>query len=387
MKNAHENLLGLISNCRVCGNVFFAEPLLRFKNMPKAAQHMPDEASLANDKGVDLEVCQCSGCGLVQLSNKPVPYYREVIRAAAFSEEMKAFRIEQFTDFVNKYSLRGNKVLEIGCGKGEYLSLMQQCGADSYGIEYAEESVTYCIRSGLKVTQGFIEKDGSILPDAPFAAFFILNFLEHLPDLNSILRGIYDNLSVNAVGLVEVPNFDMILKNKLFSEFIGDHLFYFTRETLESILNRNGFEVLECKVVWHDYIISAVVKKRSPLDLSSFAGLQLQFKEELQGFISQFGEKRVAVWGAGHQALAILALTDLAEKVRYVVDSAPFKQGKLTPATHIPIFSPDVLNSDPVDAVIIMAASYSEEVANILRQDFSKRMSLMIVKDFGLVCV
>ena len=60
---------------------FSMEPLLRYENMPKAAQFMPDAGSLKNDQGVDLEVCQCAGCGFVQLSNIPVPYYREVVLA------------------------------------------------------------------------------------------------------------------------------------------------------------------------------------------------------------------------------------------------------------------------------------------------------------------
>ena len=80
-----------IDRCRVCGNVFFKEPLLRYEDMPKAAQFLPDAESLQSDKGIILEVVQCSRCGLVQLSSDPVPYYKEVIRAAAFSEEMKDF--------------------------------------------------------------------------------------------------------------------------------------------------------------------------------------------------------------------------------------------------------------------------------------------------------
>ena len=75
-----------VRTCRVCGRDFFREPLLRYQNMPKAAQKFPDEAALTGETGVDLEVCQCTGCGLVQLSNDPVPYYREVIRATAVSD-------------------------------------------------------------------------------------------------------------------------------------------------------------------------------------------------------------------------------------------------------------------------------------------------------------
>ena len=47
----------------------------------------------------------------------------------------------------------------------------------------------------------------------------------------------------------------------------------------------------------------------------------------------------VAVWGASHQALTLLALAR-ATNVAYVVDSAPFKQGRLTPATHLRVVAP-----------------------------------------------
>ena len=170
-----------INKCRVCNHKFFEEPLLRYENMPKAAQFLPDAESLESDKGVALEVCQCSGCGLVQLSNDPVSYYKEVIRAAAISEEMADFRRKQFESFVQKYSLKGGKIIEIGCGRGEYLSIMQQVVVDAYRLEHLEGSVMQCVKNGLKVSKGFIESNTNRLNDAPFDAFFILNFLEHLP--------------------------------------------------------------------------------------------------------------------------------------------------------------------------------------------------------------
>lgn len=375
------------NKCRVCGNKFFKEPLLRYKNMPRAAQFLPDAESLESDKGINLEVCQCSGCGLVQLSNDPVPYYKEVIRASAFSEEMKDFRMKQFNSFIRKFSLKGKKIIEIGCGRGEHLFLMQQFGVEAYGLEYSAESVMQCVKNGLKVSRGFLENSTGKLNYAPFDAFFILNFLEHLPDPNSILGGIYNNLTDGAVGLVEVPNFDMILRNKLFSEFISDHLFYFTKETLNTTLSLNGFEVIKSSEVWHDYIISAVVKKRKRLDLSHFHKYQTKVQQEIEEYISRFKDKKVAIWGAGHQALAIIALVDLADKIKYVVDSAPFKQSKHTPATHIRIVSPDTLDSDPVDAIIVMAASYSDEVARIIQQKFDRNINIAILRDFGLEVV
>ena len=139
--------------CRVCQGLFYPEPVLQFANMPKAAQHLPDATNLSDDEGVDLEVHQCQSCGLVQLSNAPVPYYKEVIRASAFSEEMKKFREEQFATFVEEYNLKNKKVIEVGTGKGEYLSLMKDCGVEAYGIEFAQDSVDTCRSAGLQVNK------------------------------------------------------------------------------------------------------------------------------------------------------------------------------------------------------------------------------------------
>lgn len=376
-----------IHACRVCGKVFFRKPLLRYENMPKAAQNFPTADSLECETGVDLTVCQCSGCGLVQLNNDPVPYYREVIRAAAFSEVIKDSKTKQFAGFIQKYSLQGKKIIEIGCGRGEFLSLLQPFDVDAYGLEYSEESVTHCVKNSLKVSKGFVEGSTYKLTNAPFDAFLLLMFLEHIPDPNSALTGIYNNLSDGAIGLVEVPNFDMMLRNKLFSEFIGDHLLYFSRETLQTTMNLNGFEIIECNELRDDYVISAVVKKRGKLDISNFYDYQIKIKTEINEYISRFGEKKVAIWGAGHQALAIIALTKIEDKIKYVVDSAPFKQGKYTPATHLPVVAPDTLYSEPVDAVIVMAASYSDEVAGVIRQKLDRNINISILRDFGLEVV
>ena len=80
-------------------------------------------------------------------------------------------------------------------------------------------------------------------------------------------------------------------------------------------------------------------------------------------------------------------MTNLADKIKYVVDSATFKQGKFTPVTHIPIVSPEKLNTDPADAVIVMAAGYSDEVAKLIRQKFDGKINVAILRNFGLEVV
>jgi 2-polyprenyl-3-methyl-5-hydroxy-6-metoxy-1,4-benzoquinol methylase len=374
-----------MNTCRVCGRKLPPEVLLRFDGMPAKAQHLPGADDLAADAGVTLDVRRCAGCGLVQLTNPPVPYFREVIRAAAFSPEMGAFRRVQFAEWLQKYGLAGKKVIEIGCGRGEYLELMKEVGADARGLEFNREAAEFARRNGLAVETGYLETGDETLEGAPFDGFFILNWLEHLPNIADVLRGIGHNLAPGAIGLVEVPNFDLVIREKLFTEFTGDHLFYFSAETLARTLGLGGFEVLDCRVVWHDYIISATVRKREPLDLSAFAARRESLERELAAFIAR--HRSVAVWGAGHQALAVMALAKLAGKIRYVVDSAPFKQGKFTPATHLPIVPPATLRSDPPRAVIVMAASYSDEVVGMLRRDFDPGLVVAVLRENGLETV
>lgn len=373
--------------CRVCGEGFYPEPLIRYSNMPKAAQHFPDAQALAAEAGVDLEVCQCSGCGLVQLSNEPVPYYREVIRAAAVSEVLQSAKTAQFAELIAAHDLAGKKVLEVGSGAGEFLSLLPQGEVEAYGLEYAASAVAACKGKGLRMSQGYPDATLGTLPDGPFDAFLLLMFLEHMPEPNQALRAIHQNLREGAVGLVEVPNFDMVVTSRLFSEFIGDHLLYFTRDTLRLTLQRNGFDVLSCGELRDAYVLSAVVRKRGQLDISAFHEDQEQIRTDLHGYLDQFEPRAVAIWGAGHQALAIIAMTGIASRIRYVLDSAPFKQGRYTPATHLPIVAPETLHTDPVAAVIVMAASYSDEVASILRARYRPDLSVAILRASGLEVV
>ena len=353
--------------------------------MPSSAQKFPDLKSLKNDNGSDLNLFQCSSCGLVQLSEKPVSYYKEVIRASSFSSEMKRFRSEQFVSWVDKYNLKGKSILEVGCGRGEYLSIFKQTEVSlAHGIEYSKESVSSCINSEISVTKGFFGDENFVLPKQKYDGFICLNFMEHWPNPNKVLAHLKKNLSEDAIGIVEVPNFDMILKQGLYSEFISDHLLYFTKDTLIFMLNYNGFEVIECSVIWHDYILSAVVRKRKRIDLSLLKSRKLNVETELNSFIDKFEKKEVAIWGAGHQSLAVMSLAKLENKIRYVVDSAPFKQGKYTPATHFPIVAPIELVNNPVKAVIIIAASYSNEVAYIMKNTYQHIKYVVIVEDTGL---
>ena len=384
--------------CRICKGDFIKKNFLEYKSMPSSAQNFPKLKNLKNDKGINLLVCQCSKCGIVQVVNKPVGYYKEVIRSSAFSKEMKDYRKNQFKKFINKYKLKKKKIIEIGSGYGEYLSLLDKENLKSFGIEFSNSAIKASRKKKLNVMKGYINKVNYKLNHSPFDAFFIFSFLEHMPNINVVLRAIHKNLNQNSIGLIEVPNFNLILKKKLFSEFIRDHLFYFTKESLEIICKKNGFELIDISYVWHDYIISAVVKKSTntkhmnykkitPLNLKSLIKKKESIKNKINMYIDKHKKGKVVVWGAGHQALTLISLTNLSKKIDFVVDSAPFKQGKYTPSSHIPIISPEKLMKIDFEAVIVMAASYTDEVVKILLKKYKKNFSISMFKENKFIII
>jgi len=260
---------------------------------------------------------------------------------------------------------------------------MQQCGAPVCGMEYGEEAAGICRRAGFDLWQEFFTTGDEMHPRSGFDGFYVLNFLEHIPDLPAFLAGIRRNLCDGAAGLVEVPNFDMILANSMLTEFSTEHIYYFTAATLRNLLENHGFEVISCRSIWHDYILSAEVKKRSVPDLSGCAALKDRITRQLGYFIAENGP--AAFWGAGHQALTALALSGMTrEKVPFVVDSSPEKQGRFTYATHIPIVAPEALYRGAVNAVVICCGGYSSEVLEIISTRFSGIQAVAILSEKGL---
>ena len=127
--------------CRLCGSPISSSPLLELNNMPKSAQSFVKEDELDSEKGVDIILYQCENCGLVQATGEPVPYYKDVIRATSVSGEMRSFRLEQFGSFIENFDLHGKRILEVGAGTGDYLSIMSEINPETYGLEHNEESV------------------------------------------------------------------------------------------------------------------------------------------------------------------------------------------------------------------------------------------------------
>src|SRR6267142_2160087 len=63
---------------------------------------------------------------------------------------------------------RGSKVLDVGCGDGDLLQLLESRGIDGRGIELSREGVNHCVAKGLAVVQGDADTDLVNYPDDAF---------------------------------------------------------------------------------------------------------------------------------------------------------------------------------------------------------------------------
>ena len=141
-------------SCRLCGSSLFETPVLTLQRVPASAQSLVDDMSNISDTAtIDLILAECSGCGLLQLTNQPVNYYKEVITSASVSQKMLNFRHDQLQDWIDSYNLKGKRIIEIGCGNGYLLDILEELGTEAWGLEYSSTSVKLAQNRGRNVIQ------------------------------------------------------------------------------------------------------------------------------------------------------------------------------------------------------------------------------------------
>lgn len=353
--------------CHLCNGKLFSNAILILKGMPLAAQFYPKKEEFAQDTGITLNIRHCSSCGLVQHDSKPVDYFKEVITAATLSEKSRLLRLNQMKELSQRFGLTGKRIIEIGTGKGEMIDVMNESGFIAAGIEASLESVKIGRNLGRNMIYGYIGDEREIEASL-YDAFISLNYLEHLPHPGDIIKNIYKITTSDAVGFVTVPNLEYLLRTKSFYEFVADHISYFTEKTLTYAFETNGFDVLDCNLINNDNDIAITLKKKKRLELSDQYVEVEALINDLQRILNEYKSKnkKVAVWGAGHRTLALLALSK-ANGIEYIIDSAKFKHGKFSPFMHTPIMPPDHLRENKVDLVIVMLPGiYPDEVCKTL---------------------
>ena len=408
--------------CIACGHAL--SPLMTLDDMPASAQNIPAASELAEDHPLSLTLCQCPSCGLVQFDTEPVDYYRDVIRAGGGTRTMTRLRHEEYARLLTAMQenhIHGRRIVEVGCGRGEFLRMWQNLAENPQGaaalardqerdplsgqpnaaplhlvgLEHKPslvEEANAVADKKYRVYEGFATGD-VCYPEGPFDAFVQFNFLEHQPDPCDMLRNIGHNLKPQALGLITVPSFEYILRYNGYYELLRDHIANYTEFTLQKLLQDCGFELLSMDLVNRD-TIEAIVRKADPdelselhysgrlIDVSALRDSYDRLSASVNAHIDHLSESRrtMAIWGASHQGFTLAATTKLGGRVEYIIDSAPFKQGRFSPASHIPIVAPDYAVTHPVDEILIVAPGYTDEIAGIIRERFDENIRILVLR-------
>ena len=374
--------------CPGCGGKRFAgrlpirrQPVVlnyRFAS-PEAATRVPRR---------DLLLRQCTRCGLVfnaTFEPEVIPYDENYENRQCFSEAFNQHLDHLATSLIRDHGLRRSRILEVGCGKGDFLRLIcRKAAATGAGYDTSFETGPEPEPKGLSFHQEYLTA-GTV--PGEFSAVICRHVVEHVPGIGPFLQELRA-IAVAAkakVVLLETPRWEWIVEHRAFWDVFHEHCNYFPEHTLAHLCRLAGFRVLRQRAVFggqYQTLELAPSKRisrrhRPPgitpkAALGTFARNFSRYRSTLEGSIrKRSGRKPWGLWGAGAKGVAVV---NQMPRIRpaVVVDSNPAKQGGVIPGTRIPIVAPEDPRLSRLSFLLIANPNYLEEIqATLGRQGFT----------------
>ena len=378
-------------SCPVCGSQTAQMPLIEIQDMPVFCNVLlPDrESALRAPKG-DIHLVFCGYCG--HLYNKAfdprkAQYSPGYENSLHFSPRFQAYAESLAKRLVHQYQLQGKTIIEIGCGKGDFLNLLCKMGENrGFGFDpsYEEERVSESDRRRFVVIRDFYsEKYAEIKADMIVCRHVLEHIMSPRSFLESLRKAVGDRGTT--VFFFEVPNAMYTLKDLGIWDLIYEHCGYFISASLAHVFEASDlFPVSVNSDFGGQYIcIEAMPDKKrrhaaeiNKGDLSEVAGCAKGFAREHQNKVMEWHErlramnqngKRFVVWGAGSKGVTFLNLMGKDATIKYVVDINPHKKGFYVPGTGQEVIGLQDLKVIHPDVIIIMNPLYEREILEMLR--------------------
>jgi len=366
------------TECKVCNrrdlNLF-----IEFEKYPKTISYLFEDAELARKDFTGLSFVKCNFCHHVQISkDMPQDFYKNYLMTASHSNKMNEFQIQQAEFIIRKFNLKNKKILEVGCGDGNFLCILKEKGCLVWGNEPSKSFRELALKRGLEADSLYVNEEYKN-PNAPFDAVVSREVMEHVPYPVNFLKNIRRILKPEGHVLIEVPNFEKALRDSRYYDMFPDHLSYFTRESLTAAMLISGFKNVEIYFGMDEEFIYATAQNNE-IKNSSLISAKEKIGNDYQKLFEDY--KEIAVWGAGGKGIAVLGSLKDSSKIKYVFDSDPFKHGKYLPSSGVPVKKPSELFEDKnIDLLIITNLAYTDEILNILKENDFKRPIKILSKD------
>ena len=358
--------------CRICQSENL-EQVLHYPKTPRNIERLLEADKLAQDQAVELRVSRCGLCGHVQLSEElQNDYYEDYLMSHSHAKKMQEFQQKQASEFIEQFNLQGGRVFEAGCGDGQFSDTLSRMGCEVLANEPSAKALHACQAKGLDTIDGYVTAEGFGQLRGTFDAVVARQVMEHVPDPNDFLRGIWNLLKPDGVALIEVPALEQALEHDRFFDFFPDHLSYFSAATLTHVCTRNRFKVERIRRAMDGEYNEVWIRRSESPELAPVQSAANVIAEAFDEFLSgeAAGSRTVAIWGAGAKGVLTLAMVDT-KAVAYLIDSDPVKHHRYTPVSHLEVLPPETLAKSPVNTVIITALAYKDEISRSLREQYA----------------
>ncbi|MFK8182131.1 MAG: methyltransferase domain-containing protein [Phormidesmis sp.] len=386
-----------MGTCNVCGSA--ADEFADLLNLPIYCNLLWDNQQAAIDcpKG-DIRLAFCQECGAISntvFDPAKLGYSQDYENSLHYSARFQEYATALANRLVQKHDLNNKTIIEIGCGKGDFLVSLCQLGHNTgFGFDnsYVERDEYAPLGEQVTFIQDFYSEQY-----ADYQGDFVCcrQVLEHIQTPNDLLKPLRgalkshsDTGNKSAIAFFEVPNALYTFKNMMVWDIIYEHCTYFTPVSLTYVFNTAGYDTAEVQEEFGSQFIS-IEAQLSPANQSipnsapnvdasavkalanDIAQFESKFRQQQQQWTSTLDRlfqngKKVVIWGSGSKGVTFLNLLPLKGKIKYAVDINPRKQGKFIPGGGQEIVAPEHMKTYQPDVVIVMNPLYQEEIKSSL---------------------
>jgi 2-polyprenyl-3-methyl-5-hydroxy-6-metoxy-1,4-benzoquinol methylase len=345
-----------------------------------------------------LHAYVCNDCKLVQLQEFVAPehIFGEYAYFSSYATSWVA-HAKRYTDMaIARFALGAqSKVMEIASNDGYLLQHFVAAGVPVLGVEPAANVAKVAEERGVPTAVEFLgERTGAALARAHGQADLVAgnNVLAHVPDINDFVLGMRALLKPDGVITMEFPHLQRLIEGNQFDTIYHEHFSYLSFSTVERIFAHHGLTLFDVEELpTHggslrifarhaasqahpvSQAVQALREREAALGYHGLArytgfGEQVQAtKRKLLAFLieARNAGKKVVGYGAPGKGNTLLNYCGIrTDFLDFTVDANPYKQGKFTPGTRIPILAPEALREAKPDYVLILPWNLKDEIAS-----------------------
>jgi SAM-dependent methyltransferase len=343
-----------------------------------------------------LHVYVCERCLLVQLQEyvRPATIFTEYAYFSSYSDSWLQ-HAKSYTDLmVERFNIGAqSQVVELASNDGYLLQYFVQKGIPVLGVEPAANVAQAAIKKGIPtVVKFFGAKTAQELSAERGKAALLLgnNVLAHVPDLNDFVAGMKIMLKPKGLITMEFPHLMRLMEENQFDTIYHEHFSYFSLAIVEKVFAAHRLTIFDVEALpthggslriyaCHSEDTGKPVTQRV-IDLKvreeaagfmrlktylCFAKKVEETKRNLLNFLTQAKRegKSIAGYGAPGKGNTLLNYCGIrTDFIDYTVDRNPYKHGKYTPGTHIPIYDPGKISETKPDYIFILPWNLKTEI-------------------------